>query len=70
MIFTHMANYFRNENFKNFKGSKESLLDKKNNNKTITINILCLVYSNTFILLKKTYSCKHLIKILKFSFRK
>ena len=58
-----MANYFRNENSKNFKGSKESLLDKKNNNKAITINIWCLVYSYNFILLKKTYSCKHLFSL-------
>ena len=58
-----MANYFRNENLKNFKGSKKSLLDKKNNNEGTIINLLCHVYSYTFILLEKTYDCKHLFSL-------
>ena len=58
-----MVNYFRNENLKNFKGSKKSLLHKKNNKKGTIINLLCLVYWYTFILLEKTYGFKHLFSL-------
>ena len=60
-----MANYFRNENLKNFKSSKNVYKIKKTIIKCTIINFLYIVYSCAFLLLEKTYECKHFF-LLKF----
>ena len=47
-----MANYFPNENLKNFKGSKKVYYNKKIITKGTIINLLYIVYSYAFISLE------------------